>query len=193
MQKNEITLEKFRQLMAEGVYVEAGAEIFEAFHKYSQEALKITAEMNNKYNTPEQIRFLFSKLTASEIDETFGLFPPFYTDCGKNIKIGKNVFINACCRFQDQGGISIGDGALIGHNVTIATLNHDYNPAKRQNIRPKAVKIGKNVWIGSDSTILPGVTIGDGAIIGAGSVVTKSVPPNCIAVGNPARVIKEIN
>ena len=193
MQKNEITLEKFRQLMAEGVYVEAGAEIFEAFHKYSQEALKITAEINNKYNTPEQIRFLFSKLTASEIDETFRLFPPFYTDCGKNIKIGKNVFINACCRFQDQGSIFIGDGALIGHNVTIATLNHDYNPAKRQNIKPCPVIIGKNVWIGSDSTILPGVTIGDGTIIGAGSVVTKSVSSNCIAVGNPARVIKKIS
>ena len=120
------------------------------------------------------------------------MFPPFYTDCGKNIKIGKNVFINACCRFQDQGGIEIGDGSLIGHNTTIATLNHDFNPAKRQNLTPSPVKIGKNVWIGSDCTILPGVEIGDGAIIGAGSVVTKSIPTNAVAVGNPARVIKEI-
>ena len=188
----EITTQKFRELMQKGTYVEAGSEIFEAFHKYSQEALKITSEINNKYNPPEKIRELFSKLTESEIDETFGLFPPFYTDCGKNIKIGKNVFINACCRFQDQGGIEIGDGSLIGHNTTIATLNHDFNPAKRQNLTPSPVKIGKNVWIGSDCTILPGVEIGDGAIIGAGSVVTKSIPANTIAVGNPARVIKEI-
>ena len=188
----EITTRKFRELMQKGTYVEAGSEIFEAFHKYSQEALKITSEINGKYNPPEKIRELFSKLTESEIDETFGLFPPFYTDCGKNIKIGKNVFINACCRFQDQGGIEIGDGALIGHNTTIATLNHDFNPAKRQNLTPSPVKIGKNVWIGSDCTILPGVTIGDGAIIGAGSVVTKSIPTNAIAVGNPARVIKKI-
>lgn len=188
----EITTQEFRELMQKGTYVEAGSEIFEAFHKYSQEALKITSEINSKYNPPEKIRELFSKLTESEIDETFGLFPPFYTDCGKNIKIGKNVFINACCRFQDQGGIEIGDGSLIGHNTTIATLNHDFNPLKRQNLTPSPVKIGKNVWIGSDCTILPGVTIGDGAIIGAGSVVTKSIPTNAIAVGNPARVIKEI-
>ena len=188
----EITTQEFRELMQKGTYVEAGSEIFEAFHKYSQEALKITSEINGKYNPPEKIRELFSKLTESEIDETFGLFPPFYTDCGKNIKIGKNVFINACCRFQDQGGIEIGDGSLIGHNTTIATLNHDFNPAKRQNLTPRPVKIGKNVWIGSDCTILPGVEIGDGAIIGAGSVVTKSVPKNTIAVGNPARVIKEL-
>lgn len=188
----EITTQKFRELMQKGTYVEAGSDIFEAFHKFSQEALKITSELNNNYNSPEKIRELFSKLTESEIDETFGLFPPFYTDCGKNIKIGKNVFINACCRFQDQGGIEIGDGSLIGHNTTIATLNHDFNPAKRQNLIPRPVKIGKNVWIGSDCTILPGVEIGDGAIIGAGSVVTKSIPANTIAVGNPARVIKGI-
>ena len=189
----EITTQKFRELMEKGTYVEAGSEIFEVFHKYSQEALKITSEINNKYNPSEKIRELFSKLTESEIDETFGLFPPFYTDCGKNIKIGKNVFINACCRFQDQGGIEIGDGSLIGHNTTIATLNHDFNPLKRQNLTPSPVKIGKNVWIGSDCTILPGVTIGDGAIIGAGSVVTKSIPANTIAVGNPARVIRYLD
>ena len=188
----EITTQEFRELMQKGTYVEAGSKIFEAFHKYSQEALKITSEINGKYNPPEKIRELFSKLTEREIDETFGLFPPFYTDCGKNIKIGKNVFINACCRFQDQGGIEIGDGSLIGHNTTIATLNHDFNPAKRQNLTPSPVKIGKNVWIGSDCTILPGVIIGDGSIIGAGSVVTKSIPANTIAVGNPARVIKEL-
>ena len=188
----EITTQKFRELMQKGTYIEAGSELFEAFHKYSQEALKITSEINGKYNPPEKIRELFSKLTEREIDETFGLFPPFYTDCGKNIKIGKNVFINACCRFQDQGGIEIGDGSLIGHNTTIETLNHDFNPSKRQNLTPSPVKIGKNVWIGSDCTILPGVEIGDGAIIGAGSVVTKSIPANTIAVGNPARVIKEI-
>ena len=189
--EKEITIQKFRELMAKGTYVEQGTKLFQMFHKYSQEALKITSEINSKYHTPDEIRELFSKLTESKIDGTFGLFPPFYTDCGKNIKIGKNVFINACCRFQDQGGIEIQDGALIGHNVTIATLNHDFNPDKRQNLTPKAVKIGKNVWIGSDCTILPGVEIGDGAIIGAGSVVTKLIPENSIAVGNPAKVIRK--
>ena len=190
--EKEISVKEFRELMAKKTPVEAGSNLFLTFHKFSQNALKITNKLNNKYHEPEEIREIFSKLTQRKVPETFGMFPPFYTDCGINIKVGENVFINACCRFQDQGGIEIGDGSLIGHNTTIATLNHDFNPIKRQNLTPSSVKIGKNVWIGSDCTILPGVEIGDGAIIGAGSVVTKSIPTNTIAVGNPARVIKNI-
>lgn len=192
MNEKTINIEEFRKVMATKEEICDGSEMFIIFHKLAQEALQITSEINNKYNTPEQIVELFSKLTGTQVDKTFRCFPPFYTDCGKNIKIGKNVFINACCRFQDQGGIEIGDGSLIGHNTTIATLNHDFNPDKRANLHPSPVKIGKNVWIGSDSTILPGVEIGDGAVIGAGSIVTKNVPANSIAVGSPARVIKQI-
>lgn len=192
MNEKTINIEQFRKTMATKEEICNGSEMFIIFHKLAQEALQITSEINNKYNTPEQIVVLFSKLTGTQVDKSFRCFPPFYTDCGKNIKIGKNVFINACCRFQDQGGIEIGDGSLIGHNTTIATLNHDFNPDKRANLHPSPVKIGKNVWIGSDSTILPGVEIGDGAVIGAGSVVTKNVPANSIAVGSPARVIKQI-
>ena len=188
----QMDLEQFYKDMKEQKPVIAGSELMVMFHKLSQEAMKITNQINNKYNSPEQIRELFSELIGKEVDKTFGLFPPFYTDCGKNIIIGKNVFINACCRFQDQGGIEIGDGCLIGHNVTIATLNHDFNPQKRANITSKPVKLGKNVWIGSDSTILPGVIVGDGAIVGAGSVVTKNVLPNTIVAGNPAKFIKKI-
>lgn len=102
------------------------------------------------------------------------------------------MFINSGCKFQDQGGIYIGDGALIGHNVVIATLNHDFAPEKRRGMYPKPVTVGKNVWIGSNSTICPGVTIGDNAVIGAGSVVTKDVPENMVAAGVPAKVIKSI-
>ncbi len=189
---NNMDLSEFRELMSKREYVVAGSELSQMFHKYAQEALKLTSELNSKYHTLDEIIKIFSELTGREVDKSFGLFPPFYTDCGKNIKLGKNVFINACCRFQDQGGIEIGDGTFIGHNTTIATLNHDFNPQKRANIIPSPVKIGKNVWIGSDCTILPDVEIGDGAIIGAGSVVTKSIESNCVAVGNPARVIKQI-
>ena len=192
MNEKTINIEQFRKVMATKEEICDGSEMFIIFHKLAQEALQITSEINNKYNTPEQIVELFSKLTGTQVDKSFRCFPPFYTDCGKNIKIGKNVFINACCRFQDQGGIEIGDGSLIGHNTTIATLNHDFNPDKRANLHPSPVKIGKNVWIGSDCTILPGIEIGDGAVIGAGSVVTKSVSANSIAVGSPARVIKQI-
>ena len=184
-------IENFRKQMATGEIVTE--TMLKQFHKFSQEALKITMEINNKYHTPEELVELFSELTGEEVDKSFRLFPPFHTDCGKNIKVGKNVFINACCKFQDQGGITIGDNVLIGHNVTLATLNHDFNPQTRHYIYPKPINIGNNVWIGSDSTILSGITIGDGAIVGAGSVVTKNVEPNTIVAGNPAKMIRKVD
>ena len=140
--------------------------------------------MNEKAINIEQFRKVMA--TKEEICDGSEMFIIFH-------KLAQEALqINACCRFQEQGGIEIGDGSLIGHNTTIATLNHDFNPDKRANLHPSPVKIGKNVWIGSDCTILPGVEIGDGAVIGAGSVVTKNIPANSIAVGNPARVIKQI-
>lgn len=183
-------LDEFRKIMATGKLVEG--EMLKTFHKLSQAALKITMELNNKYHTEEEIVDLFSELTGRNVDKSFRLFPPFYTDCGKNIKIGKNVFINACCKFQDQGGIELGDGVLIGHNVTLATLNHDENPKYRQNIYPKPIKIGNNVWIGSNATVLQGVTIGDGAIVGANAVVTKDVPSNTVVAGIPAKIMRKV-
>ena len=185
-----VDLDDFRKIMASGNIVEG--KMLSVFHILAQDALKITMELNNKYHTPEEIVDLFSELTGSDVDKSFRLFPPFYTDCGKNIKVGKNVFINACCKFQDQGGIEIGNGVLIGHNVTLATLNHDERPDYRQNIYPKPIKIGNNVWIGSNATILQGVTIGDGVIIGANAVVTRDVPENTVAAGVPAKIIRKI-
>jgi acetyltransferase-like isoleucine patch superfamily enzyme len=178
--------------MAGTKYIPAGSELHLAFHAFSQEALKITAKLNGQYHTPDEIRQIMAELTANEIDESFGMFPPFYTDCGKNIKIGKRVFINAGCQFQDQGGIEIGDDVLIGPQTIIATLNHDPNPEKRGGMIPKPVKIGDKVWFGARVTICPGVTIGEGAIVGAGAVVTKDVPPRTVVAGAPARVIKKI-
>ena len=126
------------------------------------------------------------------MDKTFGLFPPFYTDCGKNITVGKNVFINSGCKFQDQGGITIGDGTLIGHNVVLATLNHGIAPEERHDLFPAPIHIGKNVWIGANAVVLPGVAIGDHAVIAAGAVVTKDVPANAVVGGIPAKVIRLI-
>lgn len=172
--------------------IEIGSEAFELMHELSQEALKLTMELNNKYHIPEEIVEIFSQITGKDVDKTFRMFPPFYTDCGKNITVGKNVFINCCCKFQDQGGITIGNGVFIGHNVVIATLNHDINPNNRPAMTPKKVQIEDNVWIGSNVTILPGVTIHAGSIIGAGCVVTKDIPANHIAVGNPCKVLRKI-
>lgn len=192
MDNNQINIEEFYKHMEEGKVVEPASLMACAFNQFAQEAIKITTELNNKYHTPEEIVEIFSELTGREIDKSFRLFPPFYTDCGKNIRIGKNVFINACCKFQDQGGITIGDGCLIGHNVIITTLNHAEAPSQRQAILPKSVTIGKNVWIGANVTIVPGVTIGDNSIIGAGSIVVRNIPANTVAVGNPCKVIKHI-
>ena len=186
-----MTTTGFLALMNSGEQVTAGSEAHQIMHALSQEAIRITMEINSRYHTPDEINALMSELTGERVE--VGLFPPFYTDCGKNIHLGKGVFINAGCKFQDQGGIWIGDGALIGHNTVLATLNHGLRPEERHDLIPKPIHIGKNVWIGSNSTVLAGVTIGDNAVIGAGSVVTKDVPENTVAVGCPARVIRRID
>ncbi|MBD5111555.1 MAG: sugar O-acetyltransferase [Ruminococcaceae bacterium] len=158
-----------------------------------QDAIRVTMELNNKYHTPEEIREIMTELTGKKIDDTFRMFPPFYTDFGKNITIGKNVFINSSCHFQDQGGIEIGDGCLIGHNVVLATINHDLYPQNNRINHYAPIKLGKSVWVGSNSTILGGVTIGDWAVVAAGAVVTRDVPPLTIVGGVPARVIRTID
>ena len=188
-----ISDEEFINALNSQKRVISGSEVSLKMHALAQRALKITSEINNKYNTPEKIRELMSDLIGQELDEGFGLFPPFYTDCGRNIHIEKNVFINSGCRFQDQGGVYIGENSLIGHNVVIATLNHEMDPYHRADLHPKPIYIGKRVWIGSGSILLPGVRIGDNSIVGAGSVVTKDVPPNTIVAGNPAKFIKNLN
>ena len=183
---------QFREEMKNQTYIVAGSEAHLHMHEAADNARKIMAKINNAYHTMPELRQLFAELTGQEIDECFGLFPPFYTDYGKNIKLGKGVFINEGCCFQDQGGIEIGDNALIGQQVVIATLNHDLAPDKRANMIPAPVKIGNNVWIGAHATILAGVTIGDNAVVAAGAVVTKDVPANSVVGGVPAKIIKEI-
>lgn len=168
-------------------------EIHVFLNEMSNEARKITFELNNAYHTPEEVRQMLSRLFGRQVDETLRVFPPFYTDFGKNTTIGKNVFINACCHFQDQGGITLGDGCLIGHNVVFATLNHGFAPADRASLYPAPIVLGKNVWVGSNSTLLQGIRIGDNAVIGAGSVVTKDVPANTIVGGVPARILRQID
>ena len=168
-------------------------EVIELMRYYSRQAQKITMEINTKYHEPDEMAALFSELIRKPVGEAFGLFPPFYTDFGKNITVGDHVFINSDCKFQDQGGIFIDDGALIGHGVVLATLNHDLDPAKRQQLHPAPIHIGKGVWIGANATITQGVTIGDNAVVAAGAVVNKDVPANVIVGGVPAKVISGID
>lgn len=184
-------LTEFLEYMNSGKKVVGGSEEHQYMCMLSQEAMKLTAELNNCYRTPEEIRDIFSRLTGKPVDDGFGIFPPFYTDCGKNITVGKNVFFNSGCKLQDQGGITIGDNALIGHNVVLATLNHNLDPEHRADLIPAPIHIGKNVWIGANASVMPGVTIGDGAIVAAGAVVTKDVPTNTVAAGVPAKPIRK--
>lgn len=187
-----MTTAEFIKIMDSGENISGGSTVHAKMHELSQEAIRITMEINNAYHNHDEIIELMSELTGIKIHESFGLFPPFYTDCGKNLHIGKRVFINAGCKFQDQGGITIGDDVLIGHNCVIATLNHAMDPDRRADMIPAPVRIGNKVWVGANATILQGVTIGDGAIIAAGAVVNKDVPPRAIVGGVPARIIKTI-
>ena len=166
--------EEYLSYLRHGGTVEGGSELHQMMYSISQEALKITAELNASYHTPEEIRVLMSQLTGKPVDNTFAMFPPFYSDFGKNITLGKGVFINSGCCFQDQGGITIGDGALIGHHAVLATINHDFDPMRRATNHPAPI------------------VIGNGAIIAAGAVVTKDIPANVVAGGIPAKIIKEI-
>ena len=167
-------------------------EIQQFMDEMSEEARRVTFELNGSYHTPDQVRSLLSRLFGHKVDPTLRVFPPFYSDFGKNITIGKNVFINACCHFQDHGGVVLGDGCQIGHNVVFATLNHGLAPEERPTTHPAPIVLGRNVWVGSNATILQGVTIGDNAVVAAGAVVAKDVPADTIVGGVPARPIRHI-
>lgn len=185
-------LEKLLSTMEEEGMIHGGSEVNEAMVEVSGETRRLCAQLNNGVYTDEEIRQHMSKIIGQELDEGFSLFVPFTSDFGKNLKIGKNVFINSGCRFQDQGGITIGDESLIGHNVVFATINHDYHPEKRGTMYLKPIVLKERTWIGSNSTILSGVTVGENSIVAAGSVVTKDVAPNTIVGGNPARFMSNL-
>jgi acetyltransferase-like isoleucine patch superfamily enzyme len=159
-------------------------------HDAAQDALRVVAELNGGYRTPDEVRALLSRLTGRPVDDSVALFPPFSTEFGKNLVLGPGVFINQGCRFQDTGGIRIGEGTLIGHGTTLTTLNHALDPARRADMTPAPVVIGRRVWIGAAVTVVPGVTIGDGAVVGAGAVVTRDVAPDTVVAGVPARLVR---
>ena len=151
----------------------------------------LVAELNGTFHTPDEITSLLSEIWGQETVEV-RMFPPFYTAFGKLTKVGKGVFINFGCTFLDQGGITIEDGVFIAPDVKILTEGHPEDPALRHTLVTAPIHIGRNVWIGAGAMILPGVTIGENAIIAAGAVVNRDVPANMIVGGVPARELREI-
>ncbi|HTK12995.1 MAG TPA: sugar O-acetyltransferase [Xanthobacteraceae bacterium] len=157
-------------------------------------AMAITATLNRlTFNDADEIRALFSQLIGKKVDESFLLIPPFYTAGGDEIRVGHNVFVNQNCTFYDLGGIDIADDVMIGPNVNIITAGHPLDPLQRRTATiGKPIVIERNVWIAAGATIVGGVTVGENAVVAAGSVVTKDVPQNTLVGGNPARVIRSI-
>jgi acetyltransferase-like isoleucine patch superfamily enzyme len=157
-------------------------------------AMAITATLNRlTFNDADEVRALFSQLIGKKVDESFLLIPPFYAAGGDEIRVGRNVFVNQNCTFYDLGGLDIADDVMIGPNVSLITAGHPLAPSQRRSITiGKPIVIGRNVWIAAGATIIGGVTVGENAVVAAGSVVTKDVPPNTLVGGNPARVIRSI-
>lgn len=153
--------------------------------------IKLSAELNTSTDV-DQIRERLSEIIGSQLDKSTIVFAPFHTNFGRFIQIGKNVFINHACSFLDMGGITIEDGVLLGPRVNLVTENHPLDPADRKALICKPIVIKRNAWIGAAATILPGVTIGENAVVAAGAVVSKDVPANTVVGGVPAKIMKSI-
>lgn len=154
-----------------------------------------TLKLSQQLNTATDInsmRECLSEIIGTSIDNSTTIFSPFYTNFGKFISLGKDVFINHACTFLDMGGITIEDKVLIGPKVNLVTENHPLDPEDRRALVTKPIIIKKNAWIGAGATILPGVTIGENAVIAAGAVVSKDVSANAVVGGIPAKFIKSV-
>ncbi|WP_225744803.1 DapH/DapD/GlmU-related protein [Marinilactibacillus sp. Marseille-P9653] len=173
-----------------GKEIRVNHALFRTIDRIQDENQKHVMELNTHHRSKESTNRLLGKIMGKEIDESVTVLLPFYTDFGKHIKLGKNVFINQNATFVDLGGITIEDDVLIGSRVNLLTVNHIKDPNHRRGIITSPIKIERNVWIGAAATILPGITIGENAIIAANATVTKDVPANTTVGGTPAKIIK---
>jgi len=180
----------FQKMLAGGL-IDTTTEEFSKVFAIVNKTIAESVLLNGSSNTNE-IRERLSVIIGKTIDGTTVIFSPFHTNFGKHISIGKNVFINHGCSFLDLGGITIEDNVLIGPKVNLITENHPTDPTQRKSLLLSSIHIRSNAWIGAGATILPGVTIGENAIVAAGAVVNKDIPANTVAGGVPAKFIKTI-
>lgn len=135
----------------------------------------------------------FEELIGKPVGERFTLIPPFYTDYGLNISVGSAVFIGSQCAFTGHAAIDIADEVMIAHKVNLVTAGHPVEPGRRREcVIAEPITIGTNVWIGAAATVLPGVHIGEGAVVAAGAVVTRDVPAATLVAGVPAAVVRAL-
>ncbi|WP_240329164.1 sugar O-acetyltransferase [Helicobacter suis] len=153
---------------------------------------RLVHRLNTEFLSDKQIEELMSEITGKPFDASNWIMLPFYTDFGRNISFGKSCFIGPCCIFMDRGGISIANGVWIAPSVRLITTRFGSNPYKRYMLYSKKIVIKERVWIGTNTVVCLGVTIGENSIVEVGSVVTEDVPPNVIVGGNPAKIIKPL-
>ena len=176
------------------VSIDAGTSESRELYERIQRAIGLTERLNRiPYDQREAIRDTWMELTGAAVDEAFHLIPPLYSDHGLNIRVGRNVFINQACMLNDIGGIEIGDDVMIGPRVSLLTTGHPLDPGRRRRqIVAAPIAIERNVWLGAGATVLQGVTVGSDAVVAAGAIVTRDVPPRTLVAGVPARVLREI-
>ena len=191
--KQEVKMKDILQRELDGEVIRTDDPEYEKISGTIRETMRLASVFNARAPFDEDNRELLAQIFGKTLDESSSILPPFYIDYGKNVTIGKNVWIQQCCTFFDRGGITIGDDVFIAPKVNLITLNHVMNPYERSSTIAKPIKIGNRVWIGIAATVMPGVTVGDNSIIAAGAVVTKDVPPNCIVAGVPAKKIKNLD
>lgn len=171
-------------------------ELYNAYdEKLSKERINtrlLIKQLNDSREDQEKERKLILSELIPNSGEGLIIQPPFYCDYGTNIEIGENVFFNFNCVVLDVMAVKIGSRTLLGPNVQIYTATHpiDYKERASGLEYAKPIKIGEDVWIGGSSVICPGVTIGDRTVIGAGSVITKNIPSDVFAAGNPCKIIR---
>ena len=178
--------------MPEHVSIPAGTPESRDMVAKIQRGIRLTERLNAiPYEDAEALRAAWSELTGQLVDPSFSLIPPIHVQHGLNTRVGRNVFINQGCTLKDVGGIDIGDDVLIGPTVSLITAGHPLVPSlRRTGVTAARISVGRNVWIGAAAVILQGVTIGEDAVVGAGSVVTHDVAPATLVAGSPARVVR---
>lgn len=174
--------------------IEVRTDEWRALYEQIKVATRLSSELSRyAMDDREALRQGFERLIGKPVGDTFHLIPPFYTDYGLNITIGRAVFIGHECAFTGHAAIDIGDEVMIAHKVNLITAGHPVEPdLRRRYITAAPITIESNVWVGAGATVLQGVTIGRDAVVGAGAVVTRDVPPRTLVAGSPARVVREL-